>query len=52
MPVLNNTHGLSRIIHQLLYVSLCVYSISLLNLSTSSGHLSYPDDRDPEVSDR
>ena len=33
VPVLNNTHGLSRIIHQLLYVSLCVYSISLLNLS-------------------
>ena len=33
VPVLNDTHSLSRIIHQLLHVSLCVNSISLLNLS-------------------
>ena len=31
--VLNDTHWLSRIIHQLLRISLCVYSISLLNFS-------------------
>ena len=29
VPVLNDTHELSRIIHQLLHISLCVYSISL-----------------------
>ena len=49
--VLNDTHELSRIIHKLLQLSFCVYSISLLNLSFSSCHLFYPDNRDSGVSD-
>ena len=32
VPMLNDTHRLSRILFQLLHVSLCVDSISLLNL--------------------
>ena len=32
VPVLNDTYWLSRVIHQLLHVSFCEYSISLLNL--------------------
>ena len=46
VPVPNDIHRLSRIIFQLLHVSLCVDSISVLNLSIFPLSLILSDDRD------